>query len=78
MQVSSGVSAAVTAASNSQPQALVQGQTSGQVLNQDVSTAVLKKALSAQQQGAASLLESIPQPQYNSPSHLGNAINTSA
>lgn len=78
MQVSSAVSSAVNAASNSQPQALQQGHTSAQLLNQDVSTAVLKKALNAQQQSAASLLESIPQPQYNNPVNLGNSVDTKA
>jgi len=48
--------------------------------NQDVSVAVLKKALDVQQGTAAALLSALPQPTPapKLPPHLGRNINTTA
>ena len=43
-----------------------------------VSIAVLKKAIDLQAQGALQLIDSLPQPTTNSPSHLGQGVNTFA
>ena len=44
-----------------------------------VSITVLKKAIDLQAQGALQLIESLPQlPATNSPSHLGQGVNTFA
>ncbi|WP_307720832.1 YjfB family protein [Pseudoduganella lutea] len=47
---------------------------------QDVSMAVLKKAMDSQAASAAALLDALParQPAPSLPSHLGNRINTTA
>ncbi len=46
---------------------------------QDVSMAVLKKAMDVQASSAAALVEALPStPSANLPSHLGNTINTTA
>ena len=47
---------------------------------QDVSMAVLKKAMDSQAASAAALLDALPasQPAPTLPSHLGNRINTTA
>ncbi|KPC55444.1 YjfB family protein [Amantichitinum ursilacus] len=68
MDLSSAVSSAASAASDAP----------SQTLRESVSTNVLRKALDLQQQGAVSLLQSIPQPQYNNPSNLGNSVDTKA
>ncbi|WP_308807620.1 YjfB family protein [Pseudoduganella dura] len=44
---------------------------------QDVSMAVLKKAMDVQASSAAALLEALPATP-NLPSHLGNRVNTTA
>lgn len=43
-----------------------------------VGTLVLKKALEAQAQNAAQLIEALPQPQYNRPPHLGGGVDVFA
>ena len=47
---------------------------------QEVSMAVLKKAINISAEGALSLIQSIPNNQsaQNLPAHLGNKINTTA
>lgn len=48
----------------------------GAVANQ-IQTAVLKKAMTAQAQSAQALIEAIPQP-AKQPAHLGQNVNTQA
>ena len=43
-----------------------------------VAITVLKKALDIEAQGALQLIQALPQPITNSPSHLGNSVNTFA
>jgi hypothetical protein len=55
---------------------------SGQSAGQSVGNEVLKKAMDIQAQNAATLINSVQQPEKSSsanmPSHLGQNINTSA
>ena len=47
--------------------------------SEEVSIAVLKKALDTQREGAAALLDALPAPSApNLPPHLGQNINTTA
>jgi hypothetical protein len=46
-------------------------------VSQEVSTAVLKKAISIQSDNASQLISAIPAPP-NLPSHVGNNVNTVA
>ena len=43
-----------------------------------VAVAVLRKAMDIQAQGAAQLLEALPQPASNNPPNLGNNVNAFA
>ena len=43
-----------------------------------VAMAVLKKAMNIEAQGAAQLLEALPQPASNNPPNLGNKVNAFA
>ena len=43
-----------------------------------VSIVVLKKAIDLQAQAALQLIDALPQPTTNSPSHLGQGVNTFA
>lgn len=52
-------------------------QMSATQTNAEASTAVLKKAINIQAQGALALLDAVPQPQ-NLPAHLGQNVNTTA
>lgn len=52
-------------------------QMSAAQTNAEVSTAVLKKAINIEAQGALALLDAVPQPQ-NLPAHLGQNVNTTA
>ncbi|SMC21924.1 Putative motility protein [Andreprevotia lacus DSM 23236] len=42
------------------------------------STTVLRKALDLQAQTAATLLQAVPQPQYNNPANLGQHVDVKA
>ncbi len=44
----------------------------------EVGVAVLKKALSMDEQSAAQLLQAVPSSGTNNPSHLGNTVDTRA
>lgn len=51
----------------------------GQAKTDDaISVAVLKKAMDIQAQGAAQLIQALPQPTSNNPPNLGNKVNTFA
>lgn len=56
----------------------VASATSQAQLEQSASIMVLNKALDAQVQGAAALIQSLPQMQYNNPANLGQNIDTRA
>lgn len=55
---------------------------SGQSVGQSTDNQVLKKALEAEKQNAAALINALPQPQKTSsanlPQHLGQNVNTTA
>ncbi|MGM9514814.1 YjfB family protein [Roseateles sp. DB2] len=65
---SSSVAAAVSSASNSTP---------GEV-GADASLLVLRKALDAQEMGAAQLIAALPQPALATSGHLGRNLNAYA
>lgn len=47
-------------------------------VSDQVGIALLKKSLDMDQQAAAQLLQTLPAPATNNPSHLGNTVDTRA
>jgi len=58
--------------------ALVNAASNATGVQAATSTNVLRRALDLQAQSAATLLQSVPQPQYTNPSHLGQGIDVKA
>ncbi|KAF0813202.1 hypothetical protein IGB42_02130 [Andreprevotia sp. IGB-42] len=57
---------------------LVNAASSATGVQATASTAVLRKSLDLQAQTAATLLQSVPQPQYNNPANLGRNVDVKA